>query len=75
MRERFLSFYGTVDNFLRSYGGPVSGNPNDDSQKLEESGEIKVSFSREIKFPRDLLLQFDLTYQEQVPELMLTEED
>ena len=52
--ERYLELYGTTENWLRSYGGPVSIDQWDDDEEhvLDDSGEIIISFSRELVFPR-----------------------
>ena len=54
--ERFLQFYGTVENYLRSYGGPVSVKTQESGDlTLGNSGEIKISFNRRVLFPKELI--------------------
>jgi len=58
---------------LRSYGGAVTTKAAE--AQLGDSSEITINFSREIKFPREVLQQYDMAYQEKVPELQLSDED
>ena len=50
--DRFESVYGTADNFMKSYGGKVKIGDQKEEQKLDESGEVGIKFSRPIVFPR-----------------------
>jgi len=61
----FLTNYGTVENYVRSYGGQVSIGEQD--RKLPKNNEVHLQFNREIKFPRELLAEFDPTFQEIAP--------
>ena len=58
-----MANYGTDENWLKSYGGDVNTITEDDSDtKLDQSGLIKIKFSRPIVFPNFLIRQFDGTY-------------
>ena len=58
-----MANYGTDENWLQSYGGDVVITTKDESDsKLDESGQIKIKFSRPIVFPNFLMRQFDDTY-------------
>ena len=58
---------------MRSYGGEAKIDEPD--QELPKSNEIKISFSREIKYPRELVAEFDPGFREEVPMLELSNED
>ena len=69
-----MTVYGTTENYLRSYGGPVEVE-NQSEQKLGDSGEISISFGRDIVYPRELISKYDPSYQESVPKLELSDGD
>ena len=74
--DMFMANYGTKENFIRSYGGPVNTNDNEkDSGDVSDSGLLNISFSRPIQFPYELLKEFDAAYEEQVPPLEPTDEE
>ena len=66
-----MATYGTPENYLRVYGGPVESQ----SAEMDKNGLTKISLNREVRYPRDLLLDFDTSYQEDIPELVPTEEE
>lgn len=69
----FLANYGTVDNYVRSYGGEAKIDEPD--QELPKSNQITIRFSREIKYPRELVSKFDPGFREEVPVLQLSDDD
>lgn len=69
-----MADYGSTENYLRSYGGLVEVE-NQSEQQLGDSGEISISFGRDIVYPRELIIKYDPTYQESVPKLELSDGD
>ena len=67
--ELYLANYGTTENWVRSYGGEVVFKESDIDQKLDKSSKLKITFSRDIKFPRELVAEWDPAYREEVPTL------
>ena len=53
MIERFLIDYGTVDNYLRVYGGAVLS--EESKSKSDNNGNFVIYFSRPVIFPTKLI--------------------
>ena len=72
--DMFMANYGTSENYLRSYGGPVDTKDDDqDSGGVSDLGLLNLSFSRPIQYPRELMKEFDPVYTEKVPPLKPTD--
>jgi len=71
IEELYMASYGTVENYLRSYGGAVSVA----QVSLSKDFELTVTFSRALAYPRDLLVEYDPTFKEVVPKLTPTAND
>ena len=73
MVDKFLEGYGTVDNYLRVYGGTVI---SDNSRKeSDQNGNFGIYFSRPVIFPTKLIQEYNSAYIEQVPELKPTDKE
>ena len=71
--DRFMEGYGTVDNYLRVYGGIVTS--DDSNNKSDKNGNLGISFSRPVIFPEELIREYNSNYIEQIPELKPTDEE
>ena len=71
MIKKFMENYGTLENYLRCYGGIVSVD-NSKSQS-DKKGNLVIYFDRPVVFPTDLLKQYNSAYVEHVPELKPTQ--
>ena len=71
MVDKFMQGYGTVDNYLRSYGGIVTS--DNSKNKSDKNGNLGISFSRPVIFPQELIKEYNSNYIEQIPELKPTD--
>ena len=64
--------YGTLENYIRSYGGAVETKKHE--SPLKKDKKISLSFGRSIIFPRHMIEKYDPVYQEEdhVPKLTPT---
>ena len=49
--DKFMSTYGTQDNYQRSFGGVAAV----EDPTMSDKGEVSFSFSRPIVYPKELL--------------------
>ena len=61
--------YGTNENYLRSFGGPISA----DASTFDKDGTLRIEFSRPVVMPTSLMKEFDDAYVETIPDLTLTD--
>ena len=61
--------YGTNENYLRCFGGPVSA----DASTFDRDGTLRIEFSRPVVMPTALMKEFDGAYVETIPDLILTD--
>ena len=73
MVDKFLENYGTVDNYLRVYGGSVIS--DNSKSKSDQNGNFGIYFSRPVIFPTKLIQEYNSAYIEEVPELKPTEKE
>ena len=61
--------YGTLENYIRSYGGAVETKKHE--SPLKKDKKITLSFGRPIIFPRHMIEKYDPVYREEdlVPKL------
>ena len=71
MIDHFLESYGTAENFLRVYGGRVEFAEPSPSK----DGNLSITFSRPLVFPKSLVEPYDRDYVEVIPKLEPTEEE
>ena len=71
--DMFMANYGTLDNYLRCYGGSVS--PIENENGVSDIGKLEIQLSRPVQYPTELLAEFDFMYQEDVPHLVPTAEE
>lgn len=71
MIDKYLETYGTVENYLRVYGGQVEF----PEPKFDTHGRLSIAFSRPVVFPAALIAEYNSDYIELLPELRPTDEE
>ena len=56
-----MASYGTPDNYLRSYGGPVFADTT--GTAIDVYGLLTVPFSRPVVFPTGLIIRYNPSYK------------
>lgn len=56
----FMANYGSLDNYLRCYGGTVT--PIEDEIGVSDTGHLEIEMSRPVQYPTQLLAEFDFMY-------------
>ena len=69
MIDKFMEDYGTLENYLRCYGGLVSVAKSES----DKTGNLVIYFNRPVVFPTELIKKYNSAYFEHVPELKPTE--
>lgn len=68
--DKVQRVYSTVQNWQNSYGGPASVT----DAVMDNSGVLSLTFNREIVYPQVLVDDFDASFEEQVPDMIVTAE-
>ena len=58
--DMFMANYGSLDNYLRCYGGTVT--PIEDEIGVSDTGHLEIEMSRPVQYPTQLLAEFDFMY-------------
>lgn len=71
--KNFMQGYGTVENYLRAYGGLAITKEKD--VIFDNQGVFSVPFSRPVVFPSELIKEYNTDYVTQIPKLEPTEQE